>query len=128
MVSQTNNSAVITNNGAFVSGKIGVNVFTSTCGVSQPGTISVNTAACRNMNDLSVAIYPNPSNGQFEVRFSQATEGSLEVLDLTGKVVYAKNFNSNVESVNANFLQNGMYLVKVSANGTTQVSKINVAK
>ena len=128
LVSQTNNSAVITNNGAFVSGKIGVNVFTSTCGVSQPGTISVNTAACRNMNDLSVAIYPNPSNGQFEVRFSQATEGSLEVLDLTGKVVYAKNFNSNVESVNANFLQNGMYLVKVSANGTTQVSKINVAK
>lgn len=128
LVSQTNNSAVITNNGSFVAGKIGVSVFTSTCGTSQPGTISVNTAACRNMNDLSVAIYPNPSNGQFEVRFSQATEGSLEVLDLTGKVVYAKNFNSNVESVNANFLQNGMYLVKVSANGTTQVSKINVAK
>jgi hypothetical protein len=80
------------------------------------------------MNDLSVAIYPNPSNGQFEVRFSTATDGSLEILDLTGKVVYAKNFNTNVEAVNANFLQNGIYLVKVSANGITQVSKISIAK
>jgi hypothetical protein len=128
LVSQTGNSAVISNNGAFASGKIGINVFTNTCGVSQPGTISVNTAACRNMNDLSVAIYPNPSNGQFKVRFSTATEGSLEILDLTGKVVYAKNFNTNVEAVNANFLQNGIYLVKVSANGITQVSKISIAK
>jgi hypothetical protein len=47
---------------------------------------------------------------------------------LTGKVVYAKNFNTNVEAVNANFLQNGIYLVKVSANGITQVSKISIAK
>jgi len=128
LVSQNNNTAVITNNGSFVSGRIGVQVLTNNCGWSQPGLISINTAACRNMNDFSVAIYPNPNNGQFEVRFSTATEGSLEILDLTGKVVFAKNFNSNIEVVNANFLQNGMYLVKVSANGTTQVSKINVAK
>jgi hypothetical protein len=128
LVSQINNFAIVTNTGAFTSGKIRCQVYTSNCGVSPPSIFSVNTAACRNMNDLSVAIYPNPSNGQFEVRFSTATDGSLEILDLTGKVVYAKNFNTNVEAVNANFLQNGIYLVKVSANGITQVSKISIAK
>ena len=128
LVSQNNNSALISNNGSFVSGKIGVQVQTATCGWSQPGSISVNTAACRSISETSVSLYPNPSNGNFEVRFAEATTGNIAVYDLTGKIIANRSIQSKVENFDERSFSNGIYFVHVVSNGNTTVFKMVVSK
>jgi hypothetical protein len=129
IVSQTANSIQVINDGSFVAGKIAAKYYTTTCGIGNPSFISVNTASCRNAAKETMAIYPNPNNGQFEVRFgSMVNNGLIQILDMTGKVVFTQSVNGTYQTINATSLQNGMYLVKTTVNGVSQVSKINVAK
>lgn len=72
-------------------------------------------------------VYPNPSNGTFNIRISQFTgKVNLEVVDINGRVVYnQKNQDFNVEkTVNLNHLQKGMYVLKVSGTDVNYTQKI----
>ena len=58
---------------------------TSTVGVSYP-------PATDHAPDLSLSAFPNPSTGQIQISFTQltATSATLEVYDLTGRVIWKK--------------------------------------
>lgn len=81
--------------------------------------------------DLSLTAYPNPSDGLFTVEFSnstQAGEAELQILDLTGRMLYSQNI-SLLESYHrekVDFLQApGVYLLCLrSANFQTQTIKL----
>ncbi|HMI05947.1 MAG TPA: T9SS-dependent M36 family metallopeptidase [Flavobacterium sp.] len=67
--------------------------------------------------DTAVKVYPNPSNGVFNIRISQYTgKVNLQVVDLNGRVVYNQNDdNFNIEkSINLGSLQTGVYILKVN--------------
>ncbi len=62
-------------------------------------TISANTTyfnACA-LQNTTLSIYPNPTNGQFVVQqnATEATNISLQIMDVTGKQVFFKNYNLN---------------------------------
>jgi len=95
-------------------------------------TQNLNTKEVNAIQNLSV--YPNPSNSgnSFQVSFlsNTVTKGSVEVLDLNGKVVYNENSRAfsngmNTVSVDAT-LAAGVYMVVVNTSNGSQSSKFVV--
>jgi hypothetical protein len=56
-------------------------------------------------------LYPNPSNGQFRIRFAEEQQREISILDMTGKQLYSKEYHGDLLDVNAGFLKNGLYIV-----------------
>jgi hypothetical protein len=69
-----------------------------------------------------IAVFPNPSNGLTTIEVSGAVnnDASLEILDLTGRLIYSEKMNANAnfaESfVDVSTYKSGTYLVKIITN------------
>lgn len=77
--------------------------------------------------DNVVRVYPNPSNGVFNVRIAQFTgKVNLQVVDMNGRVVYDQTDDHfNIEkSINLNSLQDGVYILKVNSADFNYSNKI----
>jgi hypothetical protein len=61
---------------------------------------------------LEFNIYPNPSTGVFNVVMNSATDGSVEVRDLNGKLISSQAFNGQATTIELD-VQSGMYFVQV---------------
>ena len=79
------------------------------------------------INDLVVSqvhVFPNPSTGVFGVTAPVKIK-SVSVSNLVGKVLYDKDFNTNVVEVNIGSLPKGVYIVQVlDMNGSKTIRKI----
>jgi uncharacterized repeat protein (TIGR01451 family) len=72
---------------------------------------------------FNLNIYPNPSNGSFRVETEFET-GRLEIFEISGKMIYSSNLNTNNFLVNLP-LCSGIYILKVSnINGESTQQKI----
>lgn len=81
------------------------------------------TSACRNVDitgieepafSFSMQLVPNPNKGIFELRFNKAFEGIATIHDLTGRLMIQQNISSNVHTIYATHLSNGIYIVSVT--------------
>jgi hypothetical protein len=70
-------------------------------------------------------VFPNPSNGQFNVSLPAGKAYNLEVTDLTGKVIRTQQANGNTQLKLENTAK-GIYLLKVTSEGATTVKKLIV--
>ena len=70
-------------------------------------------------SQLKINIYPNPSTGNFTLSLNQEVEnGTVQVLDYTGKIVLEKNITENDINIDIYAVPSGLYFVKViSVNG-----------
>ena len=69
-------------------------------------------------------IYPNPSNGDFNIVFDDANgTHSIEIFSLLGQKVFEKN-NTQDSSISINNLQKGTYLIKVTKDSKSRTEKI----
>ena len=69
-------------------------------------------------------IYPNPSNGDFNIIFNDANGfHSVEIFSLLGQKVFEKN-NTQGSSISVNNLQKGTYLIKVTKDSKSRTEKI----
>lgn len=66
----------------------------------------------------SVKLYPNPTTGNLYVEVEGLQK--VEIIDAVGRVVMSQNNGT----VNMSNLANGIYTVRVSANGTTTIKKV----
>jgi PKD repeat protein len=128
--------------GSSYDGDLGMNNF------QQDGTYEVtmvaknnNDCECRMTKSVSIdmvglydvnlsdnfLIYPNPNKGQFNISLN-GFEGitQIEILSLTGQSIYTQSTESELTEINLTNLAEGMYLVKLTNNGKTAVTKINV--
>lgn len=76
-----------------------------------------------------IQVYPNPGNGELTVKNSGSEIQRIELVDLSGKLVYTKGIESNNHEVvlDISGLKKGLYLMKVQTqNGfkTIRVEKI----
>jgi hypothetical protein len=78
-------------------------------------------------NSKGVSIYPNPSNGQFNINIKQYSgKVNIQVVDLNGREVYtAKNelFNSE-KAVDLKMLESGIYVLRISGEDLNYSQKI----
>ena len=74
-------------------------------------------------------LYPNPAKETFTIKSSAANLASkIEVFDLTGKLLFTKELNDNLENtINTTALSKGVYLVSiVTKNGTSYSTKLMI--
>lgn len=84
-----------------------------------------------NLNDF--ALFPNPTNGTFNVQFNSANylTTDIQVFDIRGRIVYSEkfepsnNFNCNIKLSD---VQNGIYLVHVQNGNQKEIHKIVLIK
>lgn len=91
-------------------------------------TLSAADLAEMNANEMNV--YPNPSNGVVNVNLAnELTEaGSLTVVDLNGRQVYAQELNAGVQTISfeLNGLQAGTYMLNVESGATSLVRTLSI--
>ncbi|MEZ4804689.1 MAG: PKD domain-containing protein [Bacteroidia bacterium] len=88
--------------------------------------ISATTGIETIANNNGVRIYPNPNSGTFNVTNEANNPMSIEVFNVIGEKVFAKNTNEGSTTIQLNNHAKGIYMVKVTINGVTSTSKITV--
>ncbi len=84
--------------------------------------------------DEAIAIYPNPSNGNFNVKYISSNNDNLELMlfDLTGKTIYSEEMvkKENVFNKELNFsnLKPSIYQLMIKSNGKTYLNKIVITE
>lgn len=84
-------------------------------------TVETEFVAELSINDLSkttLRLYPNPAKTNFQV--SGAVIQSMEIFDMTGKMVLSKTENAASGSVDVSGLAGGIYLVKVKTDASVE--------
>ena len=73
---------------------------------------------------FNLSIYPNPTNGNFTVSMEdyKGDNYTMQVTDVSGKLVYSESINFSKSIISLNELNKGIYFVKVS-DGINQVVK-----
>nr|WP_300564813.1 GEVED domain-containing protein [Flavobacterium sp.] len=75
-------------------------------------------------NDVDFKVYPNPSNGNFNIRINNSNETySIEIFSAVGQKVFEKE-NTNNTTISVSHLQKGIYLVKLTKNSKSITQKI----
>ena len=77
-----------------------------------------------NLEDIlnfNAAIYPNPSNGTFVIRFNTSgNEGILNLTDINGKIILSKQIAGSLYEFNDITLKKGIYFLSITSSiGTT---------
>lgn len=86
--------------------------------------------ALANARDLSaaVAVFPNPSNGNFTVALGNdiTGEATLSMMTLEGKVLFSTIVSGNEYQANVSELPAGIYLLKVRTENGQAVKKLTI--
>ncbi|MFP4844512.1 reprolysin-like metallopeptidase [Winogradskyella sp. PE311] len=109
------------------------NQFPTSCETNFDGEVedySVNVTNNLSIDDNeldSLAIYPNPNNGEFTVQFNPkfSEDILIQVYDIRGRSVFIKTFNTTArfdEMIRLNKAQSGVYLLQIT-NGLQKVTK-----
>jgi hypothetical protein len=72
----------------------------------------------------NVFIYPNPNNGEFTIELRNGLSKTVELMDVTGRVVLATTTASDLVNLNISDLSNGIYHVKIKSNNAVEVLKV----
>jgi len=79
---------------------------------------------------LDTKVYPNPATDNIKVKLNTSKAGVAEVVvtDIIGKVIIKKNYTltlgENILDIDAQLLNSGIYMIKTTINGNTNVSKV----
>lgn len=84
---------------------------------------------CTGINQITttlsgVKVYPNPTSGLFSVELNNNSAKTIEVTDVTGRVIMTNTSNNEVVNVNINGLANGIYYVKIQSENAVEVIKV----
>jgi len=72
-----------------------------------------------------ISIYPNPAKDYFTINLDNNEKSDLKILDITGKVVYERNFSKEI-NISTEKFKEGIYFVKVKNNDNIIIRKIIV--
>jgi hypothetical protein len=88
-------------------------------GCSTATTITQDVSLCTGIAgakpEAALNIYPNPTNGLLNIDLKEENNGAVvEITDAVGKVVLSEKLSSQQSVINVQYLNNGIYFVKVS--------------
>ena len=98
-------------------------------GCSNDSTVSVNVSKCTGIASIAnsgsgVKVYPNPNAGEFTVELDNGLNKSIEVTDLTGRVILVSTTKEDKATINISTFAKGVYYVKVQSNNSVEVIKV----
>ena len=91
----------------------------------------VTLLANESFNFENFALYPNPNNGSFTVKFDSESNSAINITvnDIRGRKISEKNYTSNglfSEDIQLNNVQAGIYLVTIKDGAKQIVKKVVV--
>ncbi len=100
--------------------------------VDNLGNLSTNQVSSKIIeyeND-NINIFPNPFNNEItiDIKSSKITNMSIEILDINGKLLYFKSYNSNKIILHLDDFKNGIYILNVNNNNNVIVKTQKVIK
>jgi len=101
------------------------------CECSKTKKVVMNRAAVKDLQEVGVAVYPNPTAGDIKVATSETFGANItvNVMSIEGKMVSSRTVaNEGVMSLNTDGLSNGVYLVQVTSGSKLVTKKITVQK
>lgn len=94
------------------------------------GTGDPNNSLSKEENEnFTVALYPNPSDGLFEIAMNHTISSTvlkMEVVDLNGKMIYQGEIQNGVNYVNLQNIESGIYFVKLYDKSESETFRIVV--
>jgi bacillolysin len=74
----------------------------------------------------TISIYPNPSNGIFNINLGETNPTLIEVYDLTGKIILSKKniIASDLTTIDLSSASQGVYFIKIVADNQQIVKRI----
>ncbi|MBX3164698.1 MAG: T9SS type A sorting domain-containing protein [Bacteroidetes bacterium] len=73
---------------------------------------------------LELNVYPNPNNGAFTLELNNGANKTIELLDLTGRIIFSNSTSDDKINFNIRELSNGVYYLKVMSNNAVKVLKV----
>lgn len=73
---------------------------------------------------VNTKVYPNPTQNNWTFVFENNQIESIDIVDVTGKIVYTNQSIANAISVDASSLTSGIYFAKIKANNAIQTIKL----
>jgi PKD repeat protein len=101
------------------------------CECSKTKKVVMNRAAVKDLQEVGVAVYPNPTSADIKVATSETFGANItvNVMSIEGKMVSSRTVaNDGVMSLNTDGLSNGVYLVQVTSGSKQVTKKITVQK
>lgn len=77
--------------------------------------------AINEISESGFSVFPNPFENV--IRFAEPTTGTLEVLDVQGRIVFNKQI-VNVNSIDLSGINAGLYLMRISSNEETRTVRV----
>jgi hypothetical protein len=97
-------------------------------GCTNKATVSQNVAACQGIQSLSSAngikVYPNPAHNEVSVELSDGSTRTLELVDISGRVLIEKENVTGSVSIDLSHYANGIYYAKIRNGNGVDVVKI----
>jgi hypothetical protein len=87
-----------------------------THGAQTSTNFEIQVQATTQINEVeapAISIYPNPNKGQFEVRLNEKGQHRVTVTDITGKVIYQNQFDSQEFKIDLGNVHNAVYFIKI---------------
>lgn len=98
-------------------------------GCSNSATTNIFVDLCTGLSNNSVklnglSVYPNPNAGEFTIELGNGLNKTIEITDLTGRVIRIENSLSDKININIIELANGVYFAKIYSNQSVEIVKL----
>ncbi|MES2617609.1 MAG: PKD domain-containing protein [Bacteroidota bacterium] len=100
----------------------------SGCKCTMTKRMSANTDVKTIADNGHITLYPNPNNGVFTITSDMTSGMKIDVYSVTGSLVQSNETADNTSIVDLGDVANGIYIVKVTINGSTNTFRISVVK
>ncbi len=86
-------------------------------------TIHLTTAGIIDFSQRKYNVYPNPFNSDFTITGEDLIK-SIQLIDMTGRIVNDYQINSNSATINCSVLKSGPYLIKITTDEGIETLKL----
>ncbi|RZJ73183.1 MAG: T9SS type A sorting domain-containing protein [Flavobacterium sp.] len=92
------------------------------------GSVTVNTLSARDFNTNGILVYPNPAKELITVKSHKSSPVTLEIRDITGKIIYqsVKVDLTGGQTINTSQFASGVYLITIVGDGTRETKKFMI--
>ncbi len=102
---------------------------TSSVGCSGMTTLTQSVSLCTGINGTTnnsnlILLYPNPSTGIVNIEFINGLTKTIQVADVTGRIVRETVTSDDNIKIDISTLANGIYYFKIQSNKTTECLKV----
>ncbi len=75
-------------------------------------------------SDIDCTLYPNPTTNIVKIKVNNKDVFNVRVLDINGKLIINKDYNSNFSEVDLTSFAKGIYLFRISSDSYTKTFKV----